>query len=89
MPVSTNRRGLVLMSSDKEKYMSETKIQCNKYGLKIENRTACPVCKTDAYLLDLNNPMDAFIASGGFDKAVTQACKELPESIKQSLREVP
>ena len=89
MPVSTNRRGLVLMSSDKEKYMSETKIQCNKCGLKIENRTACPVCKTDAYLLDLNNPMDAFIASGGFDKAVTQACKELPESIKQSLREVP
>jgi hypothetical protein len=87
--VSTNRRGLVLMSSDKEKYMSETKIQCNKCGLKIENRTACPVCKTDAYLLDLNNPMDAFIASGGFDKAVTQACKELPESIKQSLREVP
>ncbi len=89
MLVSTNRRGLVLMSSDKEKYMSETKIQCNKCGLKIENRTACPVCKTDAYLLDLNNPMDAFIASGGFDKAVTQACKELPESIKQSLREVP
>ena len=89
MLVSTNRRGLVLMSSDKEKYMSETKIQCNKCGLKIENRTACPVCKTDAYLPDLNNPMDAFIASGGFDKAVTQACKELPESIKQSLREVP
>ena len=89
MLVSTNRRGLVLMSSDKEKYMSETKIQCNKCGLKTENRTACPVCKTDAYLLDLNNPMDAFIASGGIDKAVTQACKELPESIKQSLREVP
>ena len=89
MLVSTNRRGLVLMSSDKEKYMSETKIQCNKCGLKIENRTACPVCKTDAYLLDLNNPMDAFIASGGFDKAVTQACKELPKSIKQSLKEVP
>ena len=69
--------------------MSEIKIQCSKCGLKVENRTACPVCKTDAYLLDLNNPMDAFIASGGFDKAVTQACKELPESIKQSLREVP
>jgi len=70
--------------------MSEIKIQCSKCGLKVENRTACPVCKTDAYLLDLNNPMDAFIASGGFDSAMTQICEEeLPESIKQSLGEVP
>ena len=68
--------------------MFDMKIQCNKCGLKIETRNACPVCKTNAYLLDLNNPMDAFIASGGFNKAVTQACNELPESIKQSLKEV-
>ena len=52
-------------------------IQCNKCGLKLENRTSCPVCKTDAYLLDLNNPMDAFIASGNFDKAINQACENL------------
>ena len=70
--------------------MSETKIQCNKCGLKIETRSACPMCKTTAYLLDLNNPMDAFIASGGFDEAITQVCEqELPESVKQSLREIP
>lgn len=69
--------------------MSETKIQCAKCNLKFEARNPCPVCKTDAYLLNLNNPMDAFIANGGFDKAITQACEELPESVKQSLREVP
>lgn len=69
--------------------MNEIKIQCNKCGLKIETRGTCPVCKTDANLLDLNNPMDAFIASGAFNKAITQVREELPESIKQSLREVP
>lgn len=69
--------------------MSEIKIQCSKCGLKVETRKACPMCKTDAYLLDLNNPMDAFIASGGFNKAVSQInIDELPESVKQSLREV-
>ena len=90
MPVSTRCRDLVLTSSEKGKYMSETKIQCNKCGLKIETRSAYPMCKTTAYLLDLNNPMDAFIASGGFDEAMTQVCEqELPESVKQSLREIP
>ena len=90
MPVSARCRDLVLTSSEKGKYMSETKIQCNKCGLKIETRSACPMCKTTAYLLDLNNPMDAFIASGGFDEAMTQVCEqELPESVKQSLREIP
>ena len=37
---------------------------------------------------NLNNPMDAFIANCGFDKAITQACESLPETVPQSLEEV-
>ena len=69
--------------------MMVNNFQCHNCGLKVEIRS-CPVCKTDAHILDLNNPMDAFIASGGFDEAMTQVCEqELPESVKQSLREIP
>ena len=45
---------------------------CNN-GIRLENYTVCPVCKTDAHLLNLSNPIDAFIASGGFDKAMIKA----------------
>lgn len=70
--------------------MIETNIQCARCnnGIKLENRIACPVCKTDTHLLDLNNPMDAFIASGGFDTAMTQACESLHETVIQNLKEV-
>ena len=61
--------------------------QCHNCGLKVEIRT-CPVCKTNAHILDLNNPMDAFIADRGFEKVLVQACESLPESVTQSLKEV-
>ena len=64
-----------------------TEIQCYQCGSKLE-ATLCPTCKTDAHLLDLSNPMDAFIASGGFDKAIAQAAESLPESVLKSLGEV-
>ena len=69
--------------------MSEINIQCARCnnGIKLENRITCPVCKTNAHLLDLNNPMDAFIASGGFDKAFVDVFG-LPESVMKSLKEV-
>lgn len=62
--------------------------QCHNCGLKVEIRT-CPVCETYAHILDLNNPMDAFIADRGFEKALNKACESLPESVMQSLKEVP
>ena len=37
---------------------------------------------------NLNNPMGAFIANRGFDKAISQACESLPETVLQSLKEV-
>ena len=61
--------------------------QCHNCGLKVEIRT-CPVCKTNAHILDLNNPMDAFIADRGFEKALTQICDSLPQSVVESLGEV-
>ena len=64
-----------------------TEIQCYQCGSKLE-ATPCPTCKTDAHLLDLSNPMDAFIANGGFEKAMAQAAESLPESVLQSLGEV-
>ncbi|MGA8883621.1 MAG: hypothetical protein WB445_08425 [Acinetobacter sp.] len=67
--------------------MMVNNFQCHNCGLKVEIRS-CPVCKTDAHILDLNNPMDAFIANLGFDKAITQACESLPETVLQSLKEV-
>lgn len=71
--------------------MSEINIQCARCnnGIKLENRIICPVCKTNAHLLDLNNPMDAFIASGGFDKAIHEICESLPRSMVQHLKENP
>jgi len=56
--------------------------KCHNCGLKVEIRS-CPVCKTDAHILDLNHPMDAFIADEGFVKALTQACDSLPKSLKE------
>ena len=64
-----------------------TEFQCYQCGSKFE-AIICPTCKTDAHLLDLSNPMDAFIANGGFEKAMTQATESLPESVLQSLGEV-
>lgn len=61
--------------------------QCHNCGLKVEIRD-CPVCKTDAHILDLSNPMDAFIANRGFDKAMNQICESLPETVVKSLGEV-
>ena len=48
------------------------KFQCHQCGSKFE-AILCPTCKTDAHLLNLSNPVDAFIASGGFDKAMIEA----------------
>lgn len=67
--------------------MMVNNFQCHNCGLRVEIRS-CAVCKTDAHILDLNNPMDAFIANRGFDKAITQACESLPETVLQSLMEV-
>ena len=64
-----------------------TEIQCYQCGSKLE-ATPCPTCKTDAHLLDLSNPIDAFISSGGLDKAIAQAAESLPESVVKSLGEV-
>ena len=64
-----------------------TEFQCYQCGSKLE-AIICPTCKTDAHLLDLSNPMDAFIANGGFEKAMTQTTESLPESVLQSLGEV-
>lgn len=64
-----------------------TEFQCYQCGSKFE-AIFCPTCKTDAHLLDLSNPMDAFIANGGFDKAMAQAAESLPESVVKSLGEV-
>ena len=61
--------------------------QCYQCGSKFE-AIICPACKTDAHLLNLSNPMDAFIANGGFDKAMAQAAESLPESVVKSLGEV-
>ncbi|WOE32792.1 MULTISPECIES: hypothetical protein [unclassified Acinetobacter] len=61
--------------------------QCHKCNIKVEVRD-CPVCKTDAHMLDLNNPMDAFIANGGFDQAMTKAAESLPEGVVESLKEI-
>ena len=66
--------------------MTINNFQCHNCGLKVEIRS-CPVCETNVHILDLNNPMDAFIASGGFVKALTQACDSLPESVEESLKE--
>lgn len=63
------------------------KFKCHNCGLEVEIRS-CPVCETSAHILDLNNPMDAFIADGGFDKALTKICDSLPESVMESLKEV-
>ena len=49
-----------------------TEFQCYQCGSKFEV-ILCPTCKTDAHLLNLSNPADAFIASGGFDKAMIEA----------------
>ncbi|MBF7686442.1 hypothetical protein I2F17_11485 [Acinetobacter sp. B10A] len=46
--------------------------QCHQCGLKFESLTVCTMCETDYYMLNLNNPMDAFIANGGFDRILTQ-----------------
>ena len=61
--------------------------QCHNCGLKVEIRT-CPVCKTNTHILDPSNPMDAFIANRGFEKALTQICDSLPQSVVESLKEV-
>lgn len=58
------------------------KFKCHNCGLEVEIRS-CPVCETSAHILDLNNPMDAFIANGGFDKALTQTCDSLPKGLKE------
>lgn len=63
------------------------KFQCHQCGSKFE-AILCPTCKTDAHLLNMSNPMDAFIANGGFDKAMAQAAESLPESVVKSLGEV-
>lgn len=60
--------------------------QCHNCGLKVEIRS-CPVCKTDVHILDLNNPMDAFIANGGFDKAFNDVLG-LPVGVVKALGEV-
>lgn len=64
-----------------------TEFQCYQCGSKFE-AIICPTCKTDAHLLNLSNPMDAFIANCGFEQAMTQAAESLPESVLQSLGEV-
>ncbi|EOR08197.1 hypothetical protein [Acinetobacter tandoii] len=61
--------------------------QCHNCGLKVEIRS-CPVCETNVHILDLNNPMDAFIASGGFVKALAQTCDSSPERVVKSSKEM-
>ncbi|MCF8999269.1 hypothetical protein [Acinetobacter nectaris] len=46
--------------------------QCHQCGLTFERFTVCTTCKTDYYMLNLNNPMDCFIANGSFDRALHQ-----------------
>lgn len=51
--------------------------QCHQCHLKFENFTVCTTCKTDYYMLNLNNPMDFFIASGGFNRALDQVNQDV------------
>ncbi|WOE31948.1 MULTISPECIES: hypothetical protein [unclassified Acinetobacter] len=52
------------------------------------NDDICPECNSDLNVLNLDNPVDAFIANGGFDQAMTKAAESLPDSIVESLKEI-
>ncbi|MBF7683937.1 hypothetical protein I2F27_11465 [Acinetobacter sp. B5B] len=58
--------------------MSNTALhfQCHQCHLKFKIFTVCTTCKTDYYMLNLNNPMDAFIANGGFDRTLTRISEQ-------------
>lgn len=61
--------------------------QCYECKVQVEDST-CPQCKSDAHILNLDNPMDAFISNGGFDRMMSAAIDSLPESVVDSLKEV-
>lgn len=61
--------------------------QCYECKVQVED-SICPQCKSDAHILNLDNPMDAFISGGGFDRLMNAAIDSLPESVIESLKEV-
>ena len=61
--------------------------QCYECKVEVED-SICPQCQSDAYVLNLDNPMDAFIAHGGFNQMLNAAIENLPESVVRSLGEV-
>ena len=46
--------------------------QCYECKVEVED-SICPQCQSDAHVLNLDNPMDAFIAHGGFNQMLNAA----------------
>ena len=61
--------------------------QCNECKVQFED-SICPECNSDLNVLNLDNPIDAFIANGGFDRMMNTTIGGLPESVIKSLKEV-